>query len=191
MNWDGLLEALTRLCIGVPRRAEPLRRHTTLRVGGPAALFYKTGDLEEFARISCWAHQNAIPVFIMGHGSNILVSDRGLPALVLYNTCQRMAVGAETYAETGVAFRELFLKTAQAGLSGLEFAVGIPGTLGGALVSNAGADRSNIADLLIELDLVAEGVRMRVSPEWMEFSYRDSRLRRPNAPPTSLLAVRI
>ncbi|MFN4033209.1 MAG: UDP-N-acetylmuramate dehydrogenase [Fimbriimonadales bacterium] len=179
------------LCRGVPRRAEPLRRHTTLRVGGPAALFYKTRDLEEFARISLWAHQHAVPVFIMGHGSNILVSDKGVSALVIYNACQRMDIGVETYAETGAAFRDVFLKTAQAGLSGLEFAVGIPGTLGGALVSNAGAYRSNIADLLIELDLVAEGVRMRVSPEWMEFSYRDSRLRRPNAPPTSLLAVRM
>lgn len=191
MNWDALIEPLSRLCIGIPRRAEPLRRHTTLRVGGPAALFYKTRDLEEFARISIWAHQHAVPVFIMGHGSNILVSDKGLPALVLYNACQRMEIGEETYAETGVAFRDLFLKTAQAGLSGLEFAVGIPGTLGGALVSNAGAYRSNIADLLIELDLVSEGERMRTPPDWMEFSYRDSRLRRPNAPPTSLLAVRM
>jgi UDP-N-acetylmuramate dehydrogenase len=191
MNWDALLEPLSRLCIGVPRRAEPLRRHTTLRVGGPAALFYKTRDLEEFARISLWAHQNAVPVFVMGHGSNILVSDRGFPALVLYNACERMEIGEETYAETGVSFRELFLKTAQAGLSGLEFAVGIPGTLGGALVSNAGAYRSNIADLLIEIDLVSEGVRKRVPPGWMQFSYRDSLLRRPDAPPTSLLAVRM
>ncbi|OYT69853.1 MAG: UDP-N-acetylenolpyruvoylglucosamine reductase [Armatimonadetes bacterium JP3_11] len=191
MNWEALLEPLSRLCIGVPRRAEPLRRHTTLRVGGPAALFYKTRDLEEFARISLWAHQNAVPVFVMGHGSNILVSDRGLPALVLYNACERMEIGEETYAETGVSFRELFLKTAQAGLSGLEFAVGIPGTLGGALVSNAGAYRSNIADLLIEIDLVSEGVRKRTPPRWMQFSYRDSLLRRPNAPPTSLLAVRL
>jgi len=191
MNWDALLEPLSRLCIGTPRRAEPLRRHTTLRVGGPAALFYKTRNLEEFARISLWAHQNAVPVFVMGHGSNILVSDRGLPALVLYNACERMEIGAETYAETGVSFRELFLKTAQAGLSGLEFAVGIPGTLGGALVSNAGAYRSNIADLILEIDLVSEGVRKQVPPSWMQFSYRDSLLRRPNAPPTSLLAVRL
>lgn len=191
MNWDGLIEPLARLCVGAPRRAEPLRRHTTLRVGGPAALFYKTRDLEEFARISQWAHENGVPVFLMGHGSNLLVSDRGVPALVIYNACRQIRLGAETYAETGVAFQELFLKTAQAGLSGLEFAVGIPGTLGGALVSNAGAYRSNIADLLLEIDLVSEGVRQRVSPEWMQFSYRDSRLRRPNPPPTSLLAVRL
>jgi hypothetical protein len=115
MNWDALIEPLARLCLGAPRRAEPLRRHTTLRVGGPAALFYKTHDLEEFARISIWAHQNGIPVFIMGHGSNILVSDRGVPALVIYNACRQIRVGAETYAETGVAFQELFLKTGAGG----------------------------------------------------------------------------
>ncbi|MCS7273064.1 MAG: UDP-N-acetylmuramate dehydrogenase [Fimbriimonadales bacterium] len=191
MNWDALLEPLSRLCVGTPRRAEPLRRYTTLRVGGPAALFYKTQDLEEFARISCWAHQNGVPLFIIGHGSNILVSDKGIPALVLYNACRRVSIGELTYAETGVPFQELFLETAQAGLSGLEFAVGIPGTLGGALVSNAGAYRSNIADLLVEIDLVSAGVRQRVPPEWMQFAYRDSRLRRPDAPPTSLLAVRL
>ncbi len=191
MNWDSVSRTLQTLCSGPIARSEPMRRHTTLRVGGPAALFYKVQQLEEFARIVEWAQQESVPTFIMGHGSNILVSDRGIPALVLYNACQQVQVGEQTYAETGVAFRELFLKCAQASLSGLEFAVGIPGTLGGALVSNAGAYRSNIADLLIEIDLVSEGKRQRVSPDWMEFSYRDSKLRRPNAPPTALLAVRL
>lgn len=105
MNWDALLEPLARLCSGTPRRAEPLRRHTTLRVGGPAALFYKTRDLDEFAQISVWAHQARVPVFIMGHGSNLLVSDQGIPALVLYNACRQVQIGEETYAETGSPFR--------------------------------------------------------------------------------------
>ncbi len=108
MNWDALIEPLARLCLGAPRRAEPLRRHTTLRVGGPAALFYKTRVLEEFARISQWAHENGVPVFLMGHGSNLLVSNRGVPALVIYNACRQIHLGAETYAETGVAFQSCF-----------------------------------------------------------------------------------
>lgn len=191
MNWDALHRTLRTLCSGPIARSEPMRRHTTLRVGGPAALFCKVHQLEEFARIAEWAQQEGVPTFIMGHGSNLLVSDKGIPALVLYNACQQVQIGEQTYAETGVAFRELFLKSAQASLSGLEFAVGIPGTLGGALVSNAGAYRSNIADLLVEIDLVSAGKRQRVSPDWMEFSYRDSKLRRPNAPPTALLAVRL
>lgn len=173
------------------KRSEPMARHTTLRVGGPADLFYRVTDLEEFARLACHAQQLGIPTFISGHGSNILVSDRGIRGLVIYNACEQVQVGELTTAETGIPFRELFLKTAQASLTGLEFAVGIPGTLGGALVSNAGAYRQNIADLLIELDLVTEGERRQVSPDWMEFSYRDSRLRRGGGAPTALLAVKL
>ncbi|GBC93060.1 UDP-N-acetylenolpyruvoylglucosamine reductase [bacterium HR15] len=191
IDWDALAQQLSPLCSRPLLRNEPMRRHTTLRVGGPATLFYRVSELDEFARISEWAQSHQVPTFIMGHGSNILVSDTGIHALVIYNACERAVIGKETYAETGIPIRELFLKAAQQGLSGLEFAVGIPGTLGGALVSNAGAYRQNIADLLIEIDLVSEGKRQRVSPDWMQFSYRDSRLRRPCAPPTALLAVRM
>ncbi len=84
----------------------------------------------------------------------------------------------ETRADCGVWFQDLFLATAQAGLSGLEFAVGIPGTVGGALVSNAGAYRANIGDLVTRLEVVEGGHRKEVGPEWLEFSYRDSCLRR-------------
>lgn len=191
MNWDSVRDALTPLCSAPILRSEPMRRHTTLRVGGHASLFYKVRELDEFARIAEWCQCNGVPTFIMGHGSNILVGDKGIPALVIYNACDRTEIGSETYAETGISFRELFLKTAQARLSGLEFAVGIPGTLGGALVSNAGAYRQNIGDLLIAIELVSGGRRQWVSPEWMEFAYRDSKLRRPNAPPTALLSVRL
>ncbi len=191
MDWDALAQQLTPLCSRPPQRNEPMRRHTTLRVGGPAALFYRVSELEEFARISEWAQRHHVPLFIMGHGSNILVSDAGIPALVIYNACERFTLGEQCWAETGIPIRELFLKAAQQGLSGLEFAVGIPGTLGGALVSNAGAYRQNIADLLIEIDIVSEGRCQRVTPDWMQFAYRDSRLRRPGAPPTALLAVRM
>jgi len=86
--------------------------------------------------------------------------------------------------------QELFLKTAQAGLAGLEFAVGIPGTLGGALVSNAGAYRSNVSEFLTELEVVLEGRRMWTGPEIMHFSYRDSVLRRNEPPALTLLRVR-
>lgn len=171
------------------KRNEPMRFHTTLRTGGPAELFYRVHHLNEFANIAIWAQQHQVPHFILGHGSNILVSDDGIEGLVLFNSCETVRAGELTYAETGVSFRDLFLKTAQAHLSGLQFAVGIPGTLGGALISNAGAYRHNIADLLVSLDIVTGGERKTVSPDWMQFSYRDSRLRQPNPPPTALLAV--
>ncbi len=168
---------------------EPLDQYTTLRVGGPADLFYRATEVEEFAQVVISAHRMNIPTFILGLGSNLLISDRGIRGLVVYNCCRRICVGELTYSESGASFQQLFLKTAQAGLSGLEFAVGIPGTVGGALVSNAGAFRENICDLVENIDIVVEGERKLVGREWMQFSYRDSILRRPNPPRAAILAV--
>lgn len=168
---------------------EPLSAYTTLRVGGPADVFYKVTDVEEFAQVVISLHQLCAPTFILGLGSNLLVSDKGVRGVVLYNCCRRIEIGEWTYSESGASFQQLFLKTAQAGLSGLEFAVGIPGTVGGALVSNAGAFRENICDLVESIDLVVEGERRMESKRWMQFSYRDSILRRPNSPRAAILAV--
>lgn len=109
--------------------------------------------------------------------------------MVVQNRCRGASIGPLTLAETGHVFMRLFLKTLQAGLSGLEFAVGIPGTVGGALVSNAGAYRANICDLVQQIEVVEAGERQWVGPEWMEFSYRDSRLRRDTRDSAVLLAV--
>jgi UDP-N-acetylmuramate dehydrogenase len=183
-----LSEALHRLMQAVPvpshlRLNEPLKNYTTLRVGGPADLFYRATNIEEFAQVVITAHQLRVPTFILGLGSNLLVSDKGIRGLVVYNCCRCIEVGEITFSESGAPFQLLFLKAAQAGLSGLEFAVGIPGTVGGALISNAGAFRENIGDLVETIDVVVEGERQRVTKEWMQFSYRDSILRRPDPPP--------
>lgn len=173
------------------RRNEPLSDHTTLRVGGPAEAFYPATTVEELAATAITARASGVRTFFLGSGSNLLVSDAGMPGLVVFNACEGYSVGPTTYAECGISFQHLFLKTAQQGLAGLEFAVGIPGTLGGALVSNAGAYRANICDLISEIDLVCDGERMTVSPDWMQFSYRNSRLRHTGAPQTVLLSVRL
>ncbi|MER3472544.1 MAG: hypothetical protein C4335_00620 [Armatimonadota bacterium] len=195
LPWQNSLEsAFHRFMQTVPdpshlRTNEPLAPYTTLRVGGPADLFYRATTVPEFAQVVISAHQLNIPTFILGLGSNLLVSDKGVRGLVIYNCCRRIEVGELTYAESGASFQQLFLKTAQAGLSGLEFAVGIPGTVGGALVSNAGAFRESICDLVERIDVVVEGERRLVGKEWMQFSYRDSILRRPNPPRAAILAV--
>src|SRR6185295_5497747 len=121
----------------------------------------------------------------------MLPADKGVPGLVLHNLARRIAVAksGEVIADTGCSFQDLFLKTAQNRLRGLEFAVGIPGTLGGALVSNAGAYRSCVSEFLTSIEVVAEGKRQWVEPSWMEFSYRDSLLRRPNPPQVVMLRV--
>ena len=123
----------------------------------------------------------------------MLPSDKGVPGLVILNQARRIAAAktGEVIADTGCSFQELFLKTAQAGLRGLEFAVGIPGTLGGALVSNAGAYRSCVSEFLTGLEIVVGGERKWVEPSWMHFSYRDSVLRRPHPPQAAVIRVRM
>ena len=160
------------------RRGELMARHTTLKVGGPARWFWAASDVEELAHVLRFCAENSVPYLFIGHGSNLLMSDGGYDGLVIQNRCKGCIVGDETQAESGVSFGSLFLQTARAGYGGLEWAIGIPGTVGGALVSNAGAYRGNIGPLVSSVRVFADGCDQTVGPDWMEFSYRDSRLRR-------------
>lgn len=99
--------------------------------------------------------------------------------------------GGTIVAESGVGFWDLALAAAKAGLTGLEFAVGIPGTLGGALVSNAGAYRSDVSRLVTSVEVVSEGERGWVNLDWMRFAYRDSRFRDPAASPATMLRAEL
>jgi len=182
----GLLSPATRALV---RRDEPMHRHTTLRVGGPADYYLHAEEAEVLAEVAALAQRLNLPHFLLGEGSNICVADAGVRGLMLHNGCRRARIGPVTCVDAGHNFMALFVKTMQAGLSGLEFAVGIPGTVGGALVSNAGAYRANICDLVQEIDVVEAGVRRCVGPEWMEFSYRDSRLRRASGSAAVLVGV--
>ena len=173
------------------RQNVPLGRYTTLRAGGAARWFFATNDLDCLAEVSTAAQILDIPHLIIGSGSNLLPSDRGVGGLVIVNACAKINLDGAAYAECGCWFQDLFLRAAQRGFAGLEFAVGIPGTLGGALVSNAGAYRANIGELLEEIEIVRDGKRFWVKPDYLEFSYRDSILRRPNPPAITLLAVRL
>lgn len=142
-------------------------------------MFVVAHSAQELAGACLVAQSEGIPTTLLGSGSNVLPADDGVAGLVILNLARRIAVArtGEVLADSGCMFQDLFLKTAQAGLHGLEFAVGIPGTLGGALVSNAGAYRSNVSEFLTELDVVFEGERKWVPPTFMHFSYRDSLLR--------------
>ena len=173
------------------RTDEPMARHTTLKVGGPARWFWAASDVEELARVLGVCARHDIPYLFVGHGSNMLMSDAGYDGLVIQNRCKGTEVGEETYAESGVSFGSLFQQTARAGFTGLEWAIGIPGTVGGALVSNAGAYRGNIGPLVQSVRVFAEGRDETVGPEWMEFSYRDSRLRRAGIGRTVILSCRL
>ncbi|MGI4790259.1 MAG: UDP-N-acetylmuramate dehydrogenase [Janthinobacterium lividum] len=170
------------------KREEPMARHTTLKVGGPARWFWAASDVEVLAQVLDLCARQSLPYLFIGHGSNLLMSDAGYDGLVIQNRCKGCMVGDETRAESGVSFGSLFLQTARAGYGGLEWAIGIPGTVGGALVSNAGAYRGNIGPLVSSVRVFDDGQDQTVGPEWMEFSYRDSRLRRSGLSGTVVLS---
>ena len=185
-------ERILRETLGEALRTdEPMARHTTLKVGGPARWFWAAADVEELARVLDICTQKHIAYLFVGHGSNLLMSDAGYDGLVIQNRCKGTEIGEETYAESGVSFGSLFLQTARGGFTGLEWAIGIPGTVGGALVSNAGAYRGNIGPLVQSVRVFADGRDQTVGPEWMEFSYRDSRLRRDGIGRAVILSCRL
>jgi UDP-N-acetylmuramate dehydrogenase len=162
------------------RHQVPLAPYTTLRAGGPAEMFAATRSVDELGEWVIEAQREGTPVMMLGWGSNLLPSDYGIPGLVLRNLTREIVINPETgevVVDCGLSYQNLFLKTIQAGLRGLEYAVGIPGTVGGALVSNAGAYRSSINEYVKELEVVTGGERFWVDPSWMNFKYRDSRLR--------------
>jgi len=179
---------LLEICYGVS-----LKPFTTLKAGGLAERFTVARNLEDLATTAIQAQSGGIPATILGSGSNVLPSDDGVPGLTILNRTERIEImsNGDVMADTGCSFQELFLKTVQAGFRGLEFAVGIPGSLGGALVSNAGAYRSCVSEFLITLEIVVEGQRRWVSPTWMQFSYRDSILRRESPPSAVVLRVKM
>lgn len=163
--------------------------HTTLRVGGLARYFWPVSDVELLADALPALWEARTPYLFIGHGSNLLMSDKGFDGLVIQNRCKKARIGSLTYSDCGVSFGSLFTQTARDGLTGLEWAIGIPGTVGGALVSNAGAYRGNIGPLVRRVRAFYEGTVQNYGPEWLLFSYRDSRLRREWPPRTVVLDV--
>lgn len=173
-------------------RNRQLAPYTTLRAGGPAESMVVARSADALAEAALYAQREGVPVTTLGGGSNVLPSDAGVPGLTVLNSASDIVFGdgGEVAVDCGASLQELFLKATQRGLAGFPFAVGIPGSVGGALVSNAGAYRANISDKIVELEVVESGVRRWVPPSFMEFSYRDSRLRRPGGGPVCLVRVR-
>lgn len=170
------------------RAGEPLARHTTFRIGGPADLFAAPSDpsrLEALARLA-WSYD--VPVLVLGGGSNMLVSDAGVRGLVLANQARRIEErndmlptghSPQVVAESGAALAGLARWAMHAGWSGLEWAVSVPGTVGGAIVGNAGAHGGEIADNLAwALAAMPEGGQAVLTGRELAFAYRSSILKR-------------
>lgn len=176
------VEAMRRAGFGdrVARNA-PMADHTSFAVGGPADLLTvarKVDELVEWVRL---AQANDVSYLVLGSGTNVLVSDQGIRGLVIINACQQHEVGADGVlaAESGCLFCELARETVSMGWAGLEWAVGIPGTLGGAVVGNAGAYGGYIGDILMDaLLLDGDGRVDRVGRDRLGYGYRTSALKR-------------
>lgn len=173
------------------RNGVPLSGFTTLRAGGNAERFATAKSADELAELAQLGFHHGWQVSVLAGGSNTLPSDDGVPGLVVLNRAAaiKIARSGEVLAESGAMLQEVWLKSAQSCLCGLSYAVGIPGSVGGALASNAGAYRNNISDHLVRLEVVWSGVRRWVEPSELGFSYRDSILRRVPAPPLVVLRV--
>ncbi|NET35794.1 MAG: UDP-N-acetylmuramate dehydrogenase [Cyanothece sp. SIO1E1] len=152
---------------------------TSFRVGGPAEWYIAPHHIEELKVGFAWAYSQGLPITLLGAGSNLLVSDRGLPGLVICTRhLRQLQFDAQTgrvTAGAGISLPRLAWKTADLGWRGLEWTVGIPGTVGGAIVMNAGAHSSCMADLLVEAQVLCpDGTTLTLKPEDLGYSYRTS-----------------
>jgi UDP-N-acetylmuramate dehydrogenase len=178
--------ALTAAFGDKPHRNELLANHTTSRLGGPAEMWLAVTTLSELVEAVNLAWQYRSPLFMLGGGANLLIRDGGMRGLVIENRANRVhfpAAGApgETIllrVESGAIIPNLVRRCAKRGLSGLEWAVGIPGTIGGAVVNNAGAYGRDMAASLVRAELLSpEGKRVWQLVTWFEYGYRTSRLK--------------
>ena len=157
---------------------EPMASHTTFRIGGPADYFVMPETVEELAAVLKLCKEEEIPYFILGNGSNLLVGDKGFRGIViqLYKNFDGIIIeGTTVTARAGAMLVRVAKESGKAGLTGLEFASGIPGTIGGAMVMNAGAYGGEKKDVVTSVTVLSkEGEIKKLSNEEMKFRYRGS-----------------
>jgi UDP-N-acetylmuramate dehydrogenase len=160
-------------------RDEPLARFTTMRVGGPADLFTTVHNAFELRALIRYARARELPHVLLGRGSDLVISDRGIRGLVVQVRAEGSKVDGDRYtAEAGVPMARAATETQRAGLTGLEFGLAIPGTVGGAVWANAGAHGSDVASILESADvLLTDGSEAKVPAADLDLAYRDSRFK--------------
>lgn len=176
---QNIYEKLTQILPEAQVKAdEPMKNHITFRVGGPADVFVTPKTKEELAQVIACCKEEKIPYYIIGNGSNLLVGDKGVRGVVIQIfkemngiTCE----GTKIRAQAGALLSLVAAKALEAELTGFEFAAGIPGTLGGACVMNAGAYGGEMKDILSEVTvLTEEGEFLTIPKEKLELGYRTS-----------------
>ncbi len=174
---DDAVQKLGCACL----RAEPMSRHTTFRIGGPADRFFTVTDQAQLTGLLGLLKKEKLPWLLLGNGSNLLVSDRGIRGAVIalggdFGKIRLLPDGETLCAGAAAPLASVCAFAREHGLSGLEFAWGIPGSAGGAAYMNAGAYGGEMKDVVESVThLTAEGEVVTVSREKLEFSYRHSR----------------
>jgi UDP-N-acetylmuramate dehydrogenase len=171
-------------------RDEPLARFTTMRVGGPADLFATVHNIFELRQLVRFARAREVPHLVLGRGSDIVISDRGVRGLVIQDRAEGSKIEDDRYtADAGVPMARAATETQKAGLTGLEFGLAIPGSVGGAVWANAGAHESDVAGVL-ESARVMDGAGQEsiVPVADLALAYRDSRFKHgPATGPADLI----
>ncbi|MFH1700302.1 MAG: UDP-N-acetylmuramate dehydrogenase [Candidatus Zixiibacteriota bacterium] len=164
------------------RENEIMSSYTTFRTGGQADLFIDASDTDSLSRAIILARRLSIPYFVIGQGSNLLVSDTGFRGLIIRNCIRRIEVQSnDIIAGAGEMLDKIVDFSAECSLTGFEFAAGIWGTIGGAIYGNAGAYGSNVGKILKSAEIMDDKGNLRtISGDELGFSYRHSRLKETN-----------
>ena len=157
---------------------EPMNKHTTFRVGGPADIMIQPTTPEEAVAAIRTAKEAGVPVFVMGNGSNLVVKDGGMDGVVVLLGEKMSAIrceGTRLYAQAGALLSRLSREALNAGLEGLVFASGIPGTVGGAVAMNAGAYGGEMKDVLVRARVLVNDELIWMTKDELDMGYRTTR----------------
>ena len=172
------METLNTMTKGSFLKDEAMAKHSSYRIGGPANAYITPRDKDDLSQILQFANQHGIATYFVGSGSNLLVADEGIDGLVitLGKSLKRLEItGATVFAESGVMLGKMVKECISRNLSGVESMVGVPGTLGGALVMNAGAFGGEISNYLKHVTVMEmDGQEKQYQPGDISFSYRHS-----------------
>ncbi len=178
MNQDFINKLRSIVQKGTVLEQESMADHTSFRVGGAADVLVQPADREEIKAVIALAREEQVPFFVMGNGSNLLVSDDGYRGMIIQigKTFQNISVsGDEMEVEAGALLSKIAREALNHSLTGFEFAAGIPGSLGGAVAMNAGAYGGEMKDILIDADvLTPKGEWKTLTVDELDLSYRHS-----------------
>jgi len=159
-----------------------LAPYTSARIGGPADVLVTVKSVDEFANVANFLGEQDIPYFLLGGGSNVLISDKGIRGVVILDRAKEVRFEEgdppRVWCEAGVVFSNLANRCSSRGLAGLEWAATVPGTVGGAVYGNAGAFGGDMSGNLIWAELLTRDGREKLSVEQMGYGYRTSVLKR-------------